>query len=164
MISAMLSVILSVGMALSGPLPSPIPNFLIPVHIYECSFSDKDAELLAKMVWGEARGLGDTEKAACVWCVLNRVDIGYGSIEQVLMAPNQFLGYNQSNPVDEEILSLCKNVLFWWELENKTGVEIGRVLPSDYLWFTGNGRENVFRNKYKGGNVWDWSLKSPYTS
>ena len=38
----------------------------------------------------------------------------------------------------------------------------GRVLPSDYLWFSGDGKHNYFRNAYKGGETWDWSLPSPY--
>ena len=41
-------------------------------------------------------------------------------------------------------------------------VEVGRVLPADYLWFSGDSKRNHFRNAYKGGTVWDWSLPSPY--
>ena len=33
-----------------------------------------------------------------------------------------------------------------------------------YLWFTGDGKRNHFQNEYKGGEVWDWSLPSPYES
>ena len=39
---------------------------------------------------------------------------------------------------------------------------VGRVLPSDYLWYRGDGRRNYFRDAYKGGSVWDWTLESPY--
>lgn len=42
-------------------------------------WTDEEVIVLAKMLWGEARGVGsDTEKAACVWCALNRVNHGYG--------------------------------------------------------------------------------------
>ena len=43
-------------------------------------------------------------------------------------------------------------------------VEVGRVLPADYLWFSGDGKRNHFRNAYRGGDRWDWSLPSPYES
>lgn len=36
---------------------------------------EAEVEMLARLIWGEARGVAsDTEKAAVVWCVLNRVD------------------------------------------------------------------------------------------
>lgn len=35
----------------------------------------EEIEMLAKLIWGEARGVeSTTEKAAVAWCVLNRVD------------------------------------------------------------------------------------------
>lgn len=44
------------------PEPSPTPE----------PWSEEEVTVLAKMVWGEARGVpSDTEKAACVWCALN---------------------------------------------------------------------------------------------
>ncbi len=32
--------------------------------------------MIAKTIWGEARGTSMTEKAAVAWCILNRVDSG----------------------------------------------------------------------------------------
>lgn len=95
-------------------------------------WTDEEVIVLAKMLWGEARGVSyDAEKAACVWCALNRVDHGYGDI---------------------------------WYAEREGQVEVGRVLPADYLWFSGDGKRNHFRNAYRGGDRWDWSLPSPYES
>ncbi len=117
------------------------------------------------MVWGEARGIpSDTEKAACVWCVLNRVDYGYGNIVMVVTAPYQFAGYDIDNPIDDEIKALCEDVLTRWYAEKAGETDVGRVLPSDYMWFTGDGERNYFRNAYEGGQTWDWSLQSPYES
>lgn len=121
-----------------------------------------EAETVAKLVWGEARGCTETEQAAVIWCVLNRVDAGYGSIAQVITAPYQFTGYRAGNPVTEELYALAVDVLTRWRLEKLGGGNVGRVLPSDYLWFTGDGRHNHFRNAYRGGTYWDWSLPSPY--
>lgn len=128
-------------------------------------WTDEEVVLLAKMLWGEARGVkSDTEKAACVWCALNRVDQGYGDITIVVTAPYQFVGYTESNPVDDDLKALCEDVLSRWHAEREGQVEVGRVLPADYLWFSGDSKRNHFRNAYKGGTVWDWSLPSPYES
>lgn len=128
-------------------------------------WTDEEVIVLAKMVWGEARGVpSDTEKAACVWCALNRVDQGYGSIVTVVAAPYQFVGYREENPVDDEMITLCIDVLTRWYAEKDGQTDVGRVLPKEYLWFSGDGSRNHFRNAYRGGNRWDWSLPSPYES
>lgn len=118
--------------------------------------------VLAKTVWGEARGCSVMEQAAVVWCVLNRVDAGYGDIITVATAPGAFVGYREGNPVDPDILKLVYDVLDRWWLESTNSGEVGRVLPPDYLWFHGDGEVNYFRNAYEGGETWDWSLPSPY--
>lgn len=127
------------------------------------TWTDKDVSMLAKMLWGEARGVpSDTEKAACVWCVLNRVDQGMGTIAKVVTAPYQFVGYHENNPEDPELTALCEDVLTRWDKEKNGETDVGRVLPSDYLWFTGDGMRNHFRNDYKNGKNWTWDLQSPY--
>ena len=99
-----------------------------------------------------------------MWCALNRVDCGYGSIVMVVTTPYQFVGYQEDNPVDENLVALCEDVLARWYAEKAGEENVGRVLPSDYLWFSGDGYHNYFRNAYRGGNTWDWSLESPYES
>lgn len=128
-------------------------------------WTDEEVIVLAKMLWGEARGVSsDAEKAACVWCALNRVDHGYGDIIAVVTTPKQFVEYNEGNPVDDGLITLCIDVLTRWYAEREGQVEVGRVLPADYLWFSGDGERNHFRNAYRGGDRWDWSLQSPYES
>lgn len=121
---------------------------------------------IARTVWGEARGCSETEQAAVIWCILNRVDssIRYmpDNIIDVVTQKHQFLGYVETFPVTEEIRELVIDVLTRWEME-KAGVEsVGRILPPEYMWFHGDGRHNHFRDSYRGGNRWDWSLDSPY--
>ena len=140
-------------------IATPEPTPVVPL------WSEEEVYVLAKMVWGEARGVpSDTEKAACVWCALNRVDHGYGDIITVVTTPKQFVGYNEENPVDDGLITLCIDVLTRWYAEREGQVEVGRVLPADYLWFSGDGKRNHFRNAYRGGDRWDWSLPSPYES
>ena len=71
------------------------------------------------------------------------------------------IGFNDL-PVDDEIKALCEDVLTRWYAEKDGEADTGRVLPSDYLWFSGDGKHNYFRNAYKGGETWGWSLPSPY--
>lgn len=122
-------------------------------------------EALAKTVFGEARSLTKTEQAAVVWCILNRLDDGrFGdSIMDVVTAPNQFTGYRENNPVSADIMALVQDVLSRYARENTGATDVGRVLPSDYLFFHGDGEANHFRKEYKkSGIFWDWSLESPY--
>jgi hypothetical protein len=129
---------------------------------------DSDAELLAKMLYGECGGVeSDMEKAACAWVVLNRVDAeGYPDTARgVVEAKGQFVGYRAGNPVRDDLLALAEDVLGRWEREKAGEESAGRVLPAGFLWFSGDGKRNRFRDWYRGGNgYWDWSLPDPYDS
>ena len=132
-------------------------------------YSDEDAIALAKLTWGEARGVPDlkihgqvistrTQQAAVMWTVLNRFDAGYEeSILEVITAKGQFHGYSEKYPVEEELLELAYDVLDRWNAE-RHGDVVMRELPSGYLWFHGDGVRNHFRDAYKNGNEWDWSV------
>ncbi|MGI5984912.1 MAG: cell wall hydrolase [Clostridiales bacterium] len=129
------------------------------------AYTDDDATMLAKIIYSEGRGIpSDTEKACLVWVVLNRVDAGYGNtIAEVAAAPAQF-GYRASAPVWDNLLLISHDVLSRWQKEKNGETEVGRVLPKDYLWYSGDGVHNYFRNSYKGGTRWDYSLPTPYES
>lgn len=122
-----------------------------------------DIELLAKTVYGEARGCSTIEQSAVIWCILNRVDAGGGTIKNVVTAPYQFTGYDSKHPVTDEFASLAEDVLARWILEKHCVGEVGRTLPIEYQWFTGNGKENIFRDQYDGNyTIWDWDCYNPY--
>jgi hypothetical protein len=133
-------------------------------------YTDDDAIMLAKTMFGEARGIrSETELACIAWTVLNRVDAGYGSIGQVVTAHKQF-AYHSSNPTVNDygidLLSLSYDVLTRWNNEKNGQADVGRVLPSDYLWYNANrvGSHNYFYNVYEGKIKWNYSLQSPYTN
>lgn len=81
-----------------APPASRVPALVLieedkPAYIPDAA----EVEALAKMLYGEARGVvSDTEKAACVWCVLNRVDDPRfpDTVLEVVAAPYQFAGYS----------------------------------------------------------------------
>lgn len=136
---------------------------------YEKLYSESDIEIAAKIILKEAESVkdncgvsGDCHRAAVIWCILNRVDAGYGDFEEVATAPNQFAYYPNTRIV-KEFYELAEDVLDRWSQEKAGIKDVGRVLPQDYLWFRGNGKVNIFRNKYKGNyKIWDWSLPDPY--
>ena len=124
---------------------------------------DTEIEMLSKVIYREARGLDATHRAAVVWCILNRVDHeGYGdTIQSVLTSPNQF-AYYSNTPVLSEHTEVAKDVVTRWLIEKKGYSNIGRVLPEDYLFFTGDGQFNYFRQNFNSTTFWDWHLNSPY--
>lgn len=128
---------------------------------WRCEY-DTEATYIAKTLYGEARGVNQTEQAAVAWCILNRADNWDMDIIDVITAPGQFAGYRASNPVWPELYDLAQDVLTRWRRESNGETDVGRVLPREYMWFSGNGATNIFRDAYRGGQVWDWSLESPY--
>ena len=125
-----------------------------------------EIEMLAKTVWGEARGCNKLQQSAVVWCILNRVDAGRGTIAEVITAPGQFHGYSSNFPVTDDIRELVEDVVARWKMEKVCGGEVGRTLPSNYLYFRSDstGIGNVFRTTYSGNyEVWNWDCWNPYS-
>lgn len=140
------------------PIESEEPPQLIAYY------TEKDVIALAKVLYNECRGVpSDIEKACVGWTACNRVDAGFGdTIYEVLTAPNQF-AYNKRSPVTEELYYLALDILERWNSEKNGFEDVGRVLPSNYLWFHGDGEHNYFRDKFDGDfNIWDYSLSNPY--
>ncbi len=148
-----------------GELPSPAPTVSTeepaepeqseapepseaPVY-YEMYFTEEDVAEVAKMLWGEARGCTRDNQIKCAWIVVNRVDDERfpDTIQGVLEQPSQFHGYDPNYPVTDELYSVAFDVLTRWSYE-KQGIPVRRELPKSFLWFTGNGRENIFREAY----------------
>ena len=104
------------------------------------------------------------EKAACVWCVLNRVDDTRfpNTVLEVLEAPYQFAGYKADYPVLPELAEIAADVLTRYHAERDGDTEAGRVLPAEYAFFTGDGRNNHFFSEWKGTSAYDWTLTNPY--
>lgn len=128
-------------------------------------YSVDDITLLAKTLYGECRGIpSDMEKAAVAWVILNRVDYYGSTVSAIVTAPYQFAGYNPNHPVLPELYALAEDVLSRWNRERAGETDVGRIIPSDYLYFNGYGGRNHFRNKYRGGTRWNWSLPNPYES
>lgn len=131
----------------------------------------KDIIALCRVTLGEAGCCSDIQKAAVVWCVLNRVDASNKTIYEVASDKGQFHGYNEKWVVREEELMIVLDVLCRWQNEKYTGVtDPGRVLPKNYLYFASGGKDkdgmliNVFRDSYdfKTANYWNFDCLNPY--
>lgn len=146
-----------------------------PVKLY----TEADVEMLARLIYTEARGVrSKTEQAAVVWVVLNRLDNPnrlQKTIAEVVCAPYQF-DYRPWVPVTDEFKALAADVLERWQAEkratagspaspggaSRSAEDVGRVLPPEYQYFEGRGGRNWFSAKWKSGEFWGWGLGSPY--
>ena len=163
-LSIILTIICAVLMAIATVYAAvtaakSVPNGVPPevnteglcVHepVYKMYFTDADVVAIAKMLYGESRGCSIDNQQKAVWCVLNRVDDERypDSIIAVLSQSGQFHGYSPNHPVWDELTSVAEDVLTRWSLE-KQGVAVNRELPKSFLYFTGTGRENIFREGY----------------
>lgn len=146
-------------------------NKAVDTPDYKTTFNAMSDEVivLAKCLEGEAGALkSDMEKAAVIWCVLNRVDSKEryypDDIIGVVTQQYQFTGYNENNQVRDDLVELVLDVLGRWQAEHRGEENVGRVLPKDYLWFYGLTARNTFRNAYEKdkADYWDWNLPNPY--
>ena len=132
-----------------------------PVKLY----SEADVEMLARLIYTEARGVeSQTEQAAVVWVVLNRLDNPgrpENTIAEVVTAAHQF-DYRPWAPATEEFKTLAQDVLERWQAEKEGEIEVGRVLPLEYQYFEGWGGRNWFSAEWKSAEYWGWGLDSPY--
>lgn len=126
----------------AAPIEPTVPE-------YEMLYTDADVVAIAKMLYGEARGCTVNNQIKCVWVVLNRVDDARfpDTIIGVVSQPGQFYGYSPNFPVWDNLYAVALDVLTRWSME-KQGAEVQRELPSGYLWFTGDGKTNHFREDY----------------
>ena len=158
--AALLALIVMVLLALDsseagadGVPPEVNTNGLCVVEVkepeYEMYFTEADVIALAQMLYGEARGCTVNNQMKCVWCVLNRVDDPRfpDSIIGVVSQPGQFYGYSPNFPVWANLYAVALDVLTRWSME-KQGADVVRELDASFVWFTGNGVENVFREAY----------------
>lgn len=126
--------------------------------------TEEEVVLLAKMLWGEARGCSTTEQAACVWVALNRVSDPRwpDTLREVLLQPEQFRGLREDNPATEELMALAEDVLSRRARELAGETAVGRVIPEDYFFWVGDGKRNHFRKEYRDTATWSWEMEDPY--
>lgn len=111
---------------------------------------EADVVALAQTLYGECRGCSELQQRAVCWCIFNRVNDSRfpDTVIGVITQRSQFFGYSPSNPVWDSLYDLAyQAVMDWHNGEN-------RVFGPEFLYFTGNGRINIFTTAYGGGEVW----------
>ena len=147
----------------------------------KASVNMADARILALSIQGEAALAHTTaEKAAVAWVILNAIECeecGFGnihSVSDVVKNPAAIQGYTtlkrRGIEPEAEYLELAIDVLARYAMERAGWEWVGRVIPSTYHWWMGDGyRINYFCDTYHYGSLatakahsWDWSWTSPY--
>lgn len=132
-----------------------------PVRAAECRLDGKpqptpwepdpaEVTALARTLYGECRGCSELQQRAVCWCIFNRVDDSRfpDTVLGVITQRSQFFGYSPSNPVWDSLYTVAYDSLVdWHDGEN-------RVLEPEFLYFTGNGRINIFTTEHGGGERW----------
>lgn len=137
---------------------------------YTKFFSEDDIIILACTIHNEAEIVKSLmEKSGVGWCAINRLETWEkykgASLSVVLRDPGQFVSHYTKYTQEEYDLALdiCKRAAL--EMSSKEPINVGRTLPLEYCYFTGDGRHNNFRvNEHDRSNDWGWSWGSPYPS
>lgn len=122
----------------------------------------------AIMVHGEAGGVASiTERSGCLWIACNRVvNVRYpDSLESVIEQKWQFDGYDPNGTYTEADYNLAVDVFerFYREQNGESPEAVGRTLPAEYIFFTGDGAHNYFTKEQNGTPyIWGSQLISPY--
>lgn len=154
-------------------IPEPVAHVLEPDEATEnvaevMYYTEEEVVMLAKLLQRECGGVKSVTEQACVaWTVCNRVnsdEFDGDTVAEVVTARHQF-AYYYDTPIYDNLYELALDVLTRWNAELNGEESVGRVLPREYTYFTGDGKHNYFRDTYKGGySIWDYSLPSPYES
>ena len=107
-------------------------------------------ELIAKTIYGEARGCSTEEQELVAWCILNRVEDGtWGdTVEDVVTYPNAFHGYCATNPATEEHIAVATKVLNQWHAGESAPVRPPYSTTSNYTYMSGKNGHNYFREEW----------------
>lgn len=114
---------------------------------------EREAEYIAKVIYGTARNHADSDKRAVVWCILNRVEhyAHPNTVAEVCEQPKQWMGYSSDNPVLTENYDLALTELKTWHSDGH------RPLSNDYIYLTWSSKEILLRDTFeenKNTNYW----------
>lgn len=114
---------------------------------------EREAEYVAKVIYGTAQNHADSDKKAVVWCILNRVEHHShpNSIIDVCEQPKQWMGYSSDNPVLADIYDLALEELKTWYSGGH------RPMGKEYIYLTWSSREILLRDTFeenRSTNYW----------
>lgn len=104
----------------------------------------REANYMAKVLYGTAlHNSREAQKAVC-WCIINRAEstLFPNSIEEVCAQPVQWMGYSDDNPVTQELYDVAMEVLTAWR---EDGI---RMFSKEYLFLTWSEHEIILRTTF----------------
>lgn len=105
------------------------------------TWTQQDMIDMADIMYWEACGISDEANIMGIGCVVcNRVDAGWGTLQQVMHAPNQFADFGGAPRYNQCGIDL-------WALAERV-LNGERVIGPQYLYYGGDGHLNHFRTSY----------------
>lgn len=105
------------------------------------AWTQQDMIDMADIMYWEACGISDEDNIMGIGCVImNRVDAGWGTLQQVMHAPNQFADFGGAPRYNQCGIDL-------WALAERV-LNGERVIGPQYLYYGGDGHLNYFRTSY----------------
>jgi hypothetical protein len=113
--------------------PAPLP------------YTEREIDMLARVVYAEARGCAPEEQALVVWAVLQRASGGafHGTPQEVILRDGQFL-YSEKHPVLSDIRELCLSEAEKWAAGEPAPTHPIYAPTLPYYYFNDNGKHNYF--------------------
>lgn len=114
---------------------------------------ESEAEYIAKVLYGTARNHSTDGQRAVIWCILNRVEHqSYpNTVAEVCEQPSQWMGYDASNPVIEDLYNISLETLkSWYNHEH-------RPMSADYIFMSWSSSEIILRDTFEekpGTHYW----------
>lgn len=114
---------------------------------------EREADYIAKVIYGTARNHADSDKKAVVWCILNRVEhyAHPSTVAEVCEQPKQWMGYSSDNPVLTENYDLALAELKTWYSGGH------RPVSNEYIYLTWSSKEILLRDTFeenRSTNYW----------
>ena len=105
------------------------------------TWTQQDMIDMADIMYWEACGISDEANIMGIGCAIcNRVDAGWGTLQQVMHAPNQFADFGGAPRYNQCGIDL-------WALAERV-LNGERVIGPQYLYYGGDGHLNHFRTSY----------------
>ena len=106
---------------------------------------EREAEYIAKVIYGTARNHTVSDKKAVVWCILNRVEhyAHPDTVEGVCEQPKQWMGYSDENPVLTDIYDLALAELKIWHSGGH------RPMGNEYIYLSWSSKEIILRDSFE---------------
>ena len=108
---------------------------------------EKEAEFVAKVLYGTAASHNSIDQRTAVWCILNRVDHSSfpDTVQEVCQQSSQWIGYSDDNPIIDSLYEIAMNELTIWHNGR-------RPVSEDYVYMSWSSNEIMLRNTYKQNN------------